>query len=97
MRPIIRKVIFEPSADGNRRTFRSTATAAILAVQEAWQEAFRELREQHSAEFVRKRATGEFKSVQEKVKYLNRCQAILAEKEAEWMRLPVLFGCGGRI
>ena len=39
-------------------------------------------------------AAGEFKSVQEKVRYLNRCRAILGEKEAEWMRLPVLLVAG---
>ncbi|CCF20813.1 protein of unknown function [Pseudorhizobium banfieldiae] len=68
--------------------------AAILAAQEAWREASRELREQHSAGFVRKRAAGEFKTVQEKVKYLNRCQALLAEKEAEWVRLQVSLVAG---
>ncbi|CCF21617.1 Site-specific recombinase and resolvase superfamily protein (fragment) [Pseudorhizobium banfieldiae] len=38
--------------------------------------------------------TGEFRTVQEKVKYLNRCQAILAEKEAEWVRLQVSLVAG---
>ena len=95
MRRIISKVVVEPSADGKSADLSIHGhLAAIMAAQEAWQEASRELREQHSAEFVRKRAAGEFKSVQEKVKYLNRCQAILAEKEADWLRLQVSVVAG---
>ena len=95
MRRIISKVVVEPSADGKSADLAIHGhLAAIMAAQEAWQEASRELREQHSAEFVRKRAAGEFKTVQEKVRYLNRCQAILAEKEADWLRLQVSVVAG---
>ncbi len=95
MRRIISKVVVEPSADGKSADLAIHGhLAAIMAAQEAWQQASRELREQHSAEFVRKRAAGEFKTVQEKVKYLNRCQAILAEKEADWLRLQVSVVAG---
>ncbi|WP_281979190.1 hypothetical protein, partial [Pseudorhizobium flavum] len=90
LRRIISKVVVEPSADGKSADLAIHGhLAAIMAAQEAWREASRELRERHAAEFVRKRAAGEFKTVQEKVRYLNRCQAILAEKEADWLRLQV--------
>ncbi len=97
MRPIIRKVAIEPSVDGKSADLTIQGhLAAITAAQEAWRERLREL-EQHTVEFVRKGTAGELKTVQEKGTYLTRCQAILAEKEAEWLGLPVLFGCGGRI
>lgn len=95
MRRIVSKVVVEPSADGKSADLSIHGhLAAIMAAQQAWQEASRELREQHSAEFVRKRAAGEFKTVQENVKYLNRCRAILGEREAYWLRLPVLLVAG---
>ena len=56
MRRIIGKVVIEPSADGKSADLTIHGhLAAILAAQEAWREASRELREQHLAEFVRKR------------------------------------------
>ncbi len=95
LRRIISKVVVEPSADGKSADLAIHGhLAAIMAAQEAWREASRELRERHAAEFVRKRAAGEFKTVQEKVRYLNRCQAILAEKEADWLRLQVSVVAG---
>ena len=95
MRRIIVKVVIEPSPSGKSAELSIHGhLAAILAAQEAWQEASQGLRREHANEFGRRRKAGEFRTFQEKVAYLNRCQAILAEKEAEWMRLQVLLVAG---
>ncbi|MFT2215415.1 hypothetical protein ACLJYM_26860 [Rhizobium giardinii] len=86
----MRKVVISPSADGKSAELTIHGRlAAILAAQEAWREASRELRDQQSAEFVRMRSAGAFKSVADKTKFLCRCEALLAEREKEWMLLQV--------
>jgi hypothetical protein len=77
-RQLIKKVVIAPSKDASRRTLGYTARlAAIPAAQEASRDVSRDLRDQQSAEFIRKRAGGEFNSLEEKTKFLHRCKAIL--------------------
>jgi hypothetical protein len=94
-RQLVQKVVIAPSADGKSAELTIHGRlAAILAAQEAWREVSRELRDQQSSEFVRKRSAGEFKSLADKTKFLRRCEALLAEQEQEWMVLQVSVVAG---
>lgn len=94
-RQLLQKVVISPSADGKSADLSIHGRlAAILAAQEAWREASRELRDQQSAEFVGKRSAGAFKSVAEKTNFFLRCKAILGEREKEWMLLQVSVVAG---
>ena len=94
-RKLVQKVVIAPSVDGKSAELTIHGRlAAILAAQEAWREVSRELRNQQSAEFVRKRSAGEFKSLADKTKFLRRCEALLAEREQEWMLLQVSVVAG---
>ncbi|MBY5736964.1 hypothetical protein HFO13_06700 [Rhizobium leguminosarum] len=71
-RQLLQKVVISPSADGKSADLSIHGRlAAILAAQEAWREASRELRDQQSAESV------------EKTNFFLRCKAILGEREKE--------------
>ncbi|MBY3102852.1 recombinase family protein [Rhizobium laguerreae] len=94
-RQLLQKVVISPSADGKSADLSIHGRlAGILSAQEAWREASRELRDQQSAQFVRMRSAGAFKSVADKTKFLLRCKAILGEREKEWMLLQVSVVAG---
>ncbi|WP_144353229.1 MULTISPECIES: hypothetical protein [Sinorhizobium] len=70
-RQLVQKVVIAPSADGKSAELTIHGRlAAILAAQEAWREVSRELRDQQSAEYVRMRSAGAFKSLADKTKFL---------------------------
>jgi len=52
------------------------------------------LREQHASEFARRVRAGEFKDRAEKMAYVSRFEAVLAEEEASWRRLQVSLVAG---
>ena len=52
------------------------------------------LTERHRNEFARRVRAGEFNNQSEKVAYLKRCRAVLAEAEAEWKLLQVSLVAG---
>ncbi len=95
MRRLFVKVVIAPSQDSKSADLTVHGhLAAIIAAQEAWREASKELQAKHAAEFVAKRKAGQLKTLDQKVAYLNRCQSILAEKEVEWMGLQVSVVAG---
>ena len=94
-RQMIQKVVIAPAKDGKSADLTIHGRlAAILAAQEAWREVSRELRQQQSADFVRRRNAGGIKSVAAKMKFAQRCQDILTAKEREWMALQVSVVAG---
>nr|CAD6595657.1 recombinase family protein [Rhizobium sp. Khangiran2] len=96
-REIGSQVTIAPSADGRSPDLTIYGRlAAVLASMQAFQEYTTSLRAQHTNEHARRVWTGESEEQSEKLAYLNRCQAILAEKEADWLGfgLPVLLVAG---
>jgi hypothetical protein len=94
-RQLVQKVVIAPSADGKTAELTIHGhLAAILAAREPWREVSRELRNQQTSEFAHKRSAGEFKSLADKTKFLLRCEALLAEREKEWMLLQVSVVAG---
>lgn len=97
LRELVQKGVIAPSADGKSAELTIHGRlAGVLASMQAFQDYTAGLREQHANEFARRVRAGEFKDRAEKMAYLNRFQAVLAEEETSWRRLQI-FGCGGRI
>ena len=61
---------------------------------QALQEYSAGLTERHRNEFARRVRAGEFSSQSEKLAYLERFRAVLAEAEADWKRLQVSVVAG---
>ncbi len=63
---------------------------------QAFQEYSAGLTERHRNEFARRVRAGEFNNQSEKLAYLERFRAILAEAEAEWkvLQVSVVAGAG---
>ena len=94
-RQLVQKVVIAPSADGKTAELTIHGRLdAVLASQEAWREVSRDLRNQLSSEFAQKRSARESKAVADKTKFLRRCEALLAERDKEWMLLQVLLVAG---
>ncbi|MFB0690285.1 recombinase family protein [Agrobacterium pusense] len=68
--------------------------ASILASMRAFQEYSAGLREQRANEFARRVRADEFKDRAEKMDYLHRFEAVLAEEEASWRRLQISVVAG---
>jgi hypothetical protein len=91
----VQKVTVPPLADGKKADLTITGRlASILASKAAWQEYSAALRLQHQTEFVRRRKEPEFRSLEEKLEYLNRFQSVLKERETEWKLLQVSLVAG---
>ena len=94
-RQLVQKVVIAPSSGGKTAELTIHGRlAAILAAQEAWREVSCDLRHQQSSQFARIRFAGEFKSLADKTKFLHRCEALLAEREQQWMLLQVSVVAG---
>ncbi|WP_430246043.1 recombinase family protein [Neorhizobium sp. DAR64861/K0K2] len=94
-RQLVQKVVIAPSSGGKTAELTIHGRlAAILAAQEAWREVSCDLRHQQSSQFARIRFAGEFKSLADRTKFLHRCEALLAEREQQWMLLQVSVVAG---
>lgn len=74
-------------------------SASIRASMQAFQEYCAGLTERHRNEFAGRVRAGEFNNQSEKVAYLQRCRAVLAEAEAEWkvLQVSVVAGAGSNL
>ncbi|MDH0617021.1 hypothetical protein N5D47_26720, partial [Agrobacterium sp. GD03871] len=87
---LVQKVVIAPSPDNRRAELTIHGRlASILASMAAFQEYSAGLTERHRNEFARRVRAGEFSSQSEKLAYLERFRAVLAEAEADWKLLQV--------
>ncbi|MFS2324265.1 hypothetical protein U2P60_02365 [Brucella sp. H1_1004] len=82
---MVQKVVIAPSPDCKSADLTIHGhLAAVLASMQAFQEYSTGLKERHRNDFARRVRAGEFNNQSEKLAYLERCSAVIAEAEAEW-------------
>ncbi|MCD4660388.1 MAG: recombinase family protein [Agrobacterium sp.] len=97
VRQLVQKVVIAPSADGKSADLTIHGhLAAVLASMQAFQEYSAGLTERHRNDFARRVRAGEFNDQSEKLAYLERFRAVLAEAEADWklLQVSVVAGAG---
>ncbi len=95
LRELVQKVVIAPSVDGKSAELTIHGRlAGVIASMQAFQDYSAGLREQHANEFARRLRAGEFRDRAEKMAYLSRFEAVLAEEETSWRRLQVSVVAG---
>jgi hypothetical protein len=95
LRSLVQKIIITPSSDGKAAELSIIGRlASILASMRAFQDYSAGIKERHRNEFARRVRAGEFKDRAEKMSYLHRFEAVLAEEETSWRRLQVSVVAG---
>ena len=95
LRELMQKVVIAPSADGKSAELTIHGRlAGVLASMQAYQDYSAGLHERHANDYTRGVRAGEFRDNKEKLDYLARFRAVLAEAEADWKALQVSVVAG---
>ena len=95
VRELVQKVVIAPSPDGKTADLTIHGRlASILASMKAFQDYSKAMRADFTDDYARRVRAGAFKSQKEKLDFVARFRAVLAEEEADWKRLQVSVVAG---